>query len=93
MACPDSKGTCWPIFTGYAPDTDSERGTLTINSPLDWAEKMAQSSDSMAGLELTDLDAAYAQSFKNFQSGRELLSQICHVLVFFLHFVIAWTLI
>lgn len=51
------------------PDTDSERGTLTINSPLDWAEKMAQSSDSMAGLELTDLDAAYAQSFKNFQSG------------------------
>ncbi|XP_065931914.1 CAP-Gly domain-containing linker protein 1 isoform X5 [Magallana gigas] len=55
--------------TGYVPDTDSERGTLTINSPLDWAEKMAQSSDSMAGLELTDLDAAYAQSFKNFQSA------------------------
>lgn len=60
---------CWHILTGYVPDTDSERGTLTINSPLDWAEKMAQSSDSTAGLELTDLDAAYAQSFKNFQSG------------------------
>ncbi|XP_061183993.1 CAP-Gly domain-containing linker protein 1-like isoform X2 [Saccostrea echinata] len=55
--------------TGYVPDTDSERGTLTINSPLDWAEKMAQSSDSMAGVELTDLDAAYAQSFKNFQTA------------------------
>ncbi|XP_056010195.1 microtubule-associated tumor suppressor 1 homolog isoform X6 [Ostrea edulis] len=55
--------------TGYAPDTDSERGTLTINSPQDWAVKMAQSSDSMAGLELTDLDTAYAQSFKNFHSA------------------------
>ncbi|KAK3600508.1 hypothetical protein CHS0354_028706 [Potamilus streckersoni] len=25
--------------TGYVPDTDSEMGTLTLNSPQDWAEK------------------------------------------------------
>lgn len=27
------------VFLGYVPDTDSEAGTLTTNSPTDWAEK------------------------------------------------------
>ena len=27
------------IHSGYAPDTDSELGTLTLNSPQDWMEK------------------------------------------------------
>ncbi|KAK3099678.1 hypothetical protein FSP39_007927, partial [Pinctada imbricata] len=29
--------------TGYVPDTDSERGTMTANSPLDWTQKMIDS--------------------------------------------------
>ena len=27
------------LYTGYVPDTDSELGTLTLNSPQDWMEK------------------------------------------------------
>ncbi|PVD34427.1 hypothetical protein C0Q70_05700 [Pomacea canaliculata] len=34
--------------TGYAPDTDSEAGTLTTNSPTDWTEKHQLSGQTVA---------------------------------------------
>ena len=29
----------YKCFSGYVPDTDSEIGTLTLNSPQEWIDK------------------------------------------------------
>ena len=45
------------------PDTDSEIGTVTMNSPTEWTEKHGDG-------KLTDLDQAYANTFKHYQAGK-----------------------
>lgn len=47
--------------TGYVPDTDSEAGTLTTNSPLDWMEKHVGIGPTLSSVE--EQDDSYRESF------------------------------
>ncbi|XP_076117066.1 uncharacterized protein LOC143084890 isoform X5 [Mytilus galloprovincialis] len=49
--------------TGYVPDTDSEVGTVTMNSPTEWSDRKTDDH------KVTDLDQAYAETFKHYQSA------------------------
>ncbi|XP_052089528.1 CAP-Gly domain-containing linker protein 1-like isoform X4 [Mytilus californianus] len=49
--------------TGYVPDTDSEMGTVTMNSPTEWTDRKTDDH------KVTDLDQAYAETFKHYQSA------------------------
>lgn len=52
---------------GYVPDTDSEVGTVTMNSPTEWSDRKTDDH------KVTDLDQAYAETFKHYQSGRVVI--------------------
>ncbi|CAC5377983.1 unnamed protein product [Mytilus coruscus] len=49
--------------SGYVPDTDSEVGTVTMNSPTEWTDSKTDDH------KVTDLDQAYAETFKHYQSA------------------------
>ncbi|XP_067663713.1 microtubule-associated tumor suppressor candidate 2 homolog isoform X3 [Haliotis asinina] len=51
--------------TGYVPDTDSEAGTLTTNSPLDWMEKHVGIGPTLSSVE--EQDDSYRESFTESQ--------------------------
>lgn len=56
------------LFSGYAPDTDSEAGTLTTNSPTDWTEKHQLSGQTVAAH--SDVKAKGLGLMKRQPSGR-----------------------
>ena len=66
------------------PDTDSEIGTVTMNSPTEWTEKHGDG-------KLTDLDQAYANTFKHYQAGKSQWWKTkwnCFKLLIFMNFLV-----
>ncbi|XP_064636975.1 CAP-Gly domain-containing linker protein 1-like isoform X3 [Lineus longissimus] len=55
------------VDTGYQPDTDSEMGTLTVNSPSDWPEGPAESHRNLPQAEL--MQRSYAESFETYNKA------------------------
>lgn len=51
---------------GYVPDTDSEIGTVTMNSPTDWLDKQID------GQQMAGMDQDYSDTFKHYQAGIQL---------------------
>ncbi|XP_064607687.1 uncharacterized protein LOC135472223 isoform X2 [Liolophura sinensis] len=54
------------VDTGYVPDTDSERGTLTTNSPSEWPDIRGSQPSDERQKNLTEL---YADTFQAYQEG------------------------